>query len=227
MHWTDAATDVSEFGVHRVSVAHRDLVPFNNQQLHAEGMVFEPTESRDDALAEAEAFFTDQGLRKRSLKQRLFHKFHFLRRQQSLIYYPLWVVRYEYKARSYQAVADGVSGKILYGKAPGNIWYRALMLTAAMALGNFLLVNGTVIAVRLAALADDLDEGALLVLLPAALGLGLIVAGYRAFRHGELVEHRDPGSDKAMAEKAGAGVADRGMQVLNDLTEGDLSTLFK
>ena len=227
MHWTDAATDVSEFGVHQVSVSHRNLVPFDNQQLHAAGMVFEPTESRDDALSEADAFFAHEGKYKRVLKQILFDKFHFLRRQQSLIYYPLWIVRYSYKERSYQAVADGVSGEILYGKAPGNIWYRALMLTGAMALGNFLLVNGTMFALRIAALAEDLDEAAALVVLPAALGLGAIVAGYRAFRFGEMVEMRASGTRKALEKRSKNGTLKQGMKVLDDLSEGDLSALFK
>ena len=57
MHWNDAAVDVSEFGVHRIIVSRSDLQPFDSQTLHAEGMVFEPSESRTAALDEAQSYF--------------------------------------------------------------------------------------------------------------------------------------------------------------------------
>ena len=47
MHWNDAAADVSEFGVHRVSASKQELEPYDAERLHAEGMVFEPVESRE------------------------------------------------------------------------------------------------------------------------------------------------------------------------------------
>src|SRR3990172_3630048 len=45
--------------------------------------------------------------------------------RRALVYFPLWVARYTFRNRSYQIVVDGTSGKVLYGKAPGNIWFRA------------------------------------------------------------------------------------------------------
>ena len=38
------------------------------------------------------------------------------------------------------------SGRVLYGKAPGNIYYRALMLVGGTALGAFVLVDGLALA---------------------------------------------------------------------------------
>lgn len=187
MHWNDAAVDVSEYGVHRVILSKDDLLPYDEEQLRSEAMVFDPAESRSDALEEARLHFILRGRQKRSLRQKFFEQFHFLREQLSLVYYPLWVVRYSYHQRSYQVVVDGKGGQILYGKAPGNIIYRAAALVAGMALGNLLLVDGTAVAGWLAALSDDSDAAGL-VLVPIALGLGLIAVGYRAFRYGEEVE---------------------------------------
>ena len=48
--------------------------------------------------------------------------------QESLVYYPLWVLRYSYRGRSFQVVVDGFSGEVLYGKAPGSVFYRAAVL---------------------------------------------------------------------------------------------------
>lgn len=196
MHWNDAAVDVAEYGVHQVAISKDQLEPYDSERLHAEAMVFEPSESHSDALAEAGRNFTYRGRKKRSLRTKYFEKFHFLRQRLSIVYYPLWVSRYEYRKRNYQAVVDGVNGRILYGKAPGNIFYRAAALVGGLAAGNFILVNGTLLA---GTLASSSDEGGnfLFVLAPIGLGIGLIIAGYRAFRYGEEVEEIQKGARKA------------------------------
>ncbi|MCA9927548.1 MAG: hypothetical protein KC419_03690 [Anaerolineales bacterium] len=196
MHWNDAAVDVSEYGVHRVSISKNQLQPYDGDRLYAEAMVFDPSESRTDALAEAEQHFIYRARKKRSLRTKFFEKFHLLRQRLSLVYYPLWVARYEYKKRNYQVVVDGVNGEVLYGKAPGNILYRAAALVLGMALGNLMLVDGTALAVVLASTSDD-GDGGWLVLLPIAIGIGLIISGYRAFRYGEEVEEIDRKNKKA------------------------------
>jgi hypothetical protein len=222
MNWNDAAVDVSEFGVHRVAVRPGDLEPFDSEQLHARAMVFEPVESPSEAIDEADQHFIHRGRQKRSLKQKYFEKFHMLRRRLSLVYYPLWVARYQYKDRSYQIVVDGVSGEILYGKAPGNIFYRAAMLVGGMATGTFILVNGTILAGGLLAESSDSD-GCGFILIPLGLGIGLIVAGYSRFRYGEEVESVQKSAKKAPL--AGAyrpkGLLSTGFDLIEELSELD------
>lgn len=196
MTWKDAAADVSEFGVHRVAVNEQELEPYDGERLHAEGMVFEPSESRTEAMAEAEQHFIYWGRRARSLRTKYFEKFHTLRPQLGLVYYPLWVARYEYRQRNYQVVVDGVKGDVLYGKAPGNIFFRAAALVGGMASGTFLLTNGTILAAVIFGGGDN-GDGLGAVLFPIALGLGLVYAGYRAFRYGEEVETIQAGTGKA------------------------------
>jgi hypothetical protein len=226
MLWNDAAADVSEFGVHQVSAAQSDLEPYDSEQLHAEAMVFEPVESRDDALSEAQSHFLYRGRKKKHLQQKFFEKFHFLRQQLSIVYFPLWVARYEYRGRNYQVVVDGTSGRVLYGKAPGNIFYRAIMLIAGMALGNFVIVNGTILGGLLVSGSDD-GDAAWLLLLPFIAGIALIVAGYSRFRHGEEVEAlQDSAKKAALADRAGSrGMLSGGLQVLGDLSGMDISDL--
>jgi hypothetical protein len=218
MHWNDAAVDVSEFGVHRVSISKRDLEPYDPERLHGEAMVFEPSESRTDALVEAEKHFTYRSHRKKKLKRMFFEKFHLLRPGLSLVYYPLWVARYEYRGRNYQVMVDGVRGRVLYGKAPGNILYRAAALVAGMALGNFLLVNGTLLAARVLSGNGD-DEGLALILLPLGVGISLIVAGYRAFRYGEEVEEIQKGAKKAALTQSPSGRLETGLRIIEELSE--------
>jgi hypothetical protein len=227
MHWNDAAVDVAEYGVHRVTLSREQLEPFDNERLHSEAMVFEPAESPTDAMQEAHQHFTHRGRSKRSLKSRFFERFHFLRERLSIVYYPLWVARYEYHKRNYQVVVDGVTGQQLYGKAPGNIIYRAAALVAGLAFGNFVLVNGTIIAATIIGSSSDQD-GAWLILLPILLGIGLIAAGYSAFRYGEEVEELDRSSRKA--ETSGGTVSriplvGSGSKEVDDLLRTGLSFL--
>lgn len=200
MTWNDAAVDVAEFGVHRVVLRKEQLQPYDDGLLHSEAMVFEPAESRTEAEAEAHGNFTHQGQGQRSMQSRYFQKFHFLRQRFSLVYYPLWVARYEYKQRNYQVVMDGVEGKVLYGKAPGNIFYRAAALVAGMALGNLVLVNGCALAmlfVDSASSSSDDDGSFLAILVPVFIGIAIMVFGYRAFRYGEEVEKLESANQKA------------------------------
>ncbi len=193
MNWNDAAVDVSEFGVHRIVVSRADLQPFESQNIHAEAMVFEPTESRTDALDEARGYFLGRARSAASQRSTSYENVQLLRPEFALVYYPVWIGRYSYRSRTYQVVIDGVSGRVMYGKAPGNVLYRAMALVVGLATGNLVLVNGTMLAAR--AVSDDDSLG--LLLLPIVVGVGLILNGYRQFRYGEEVEDRPKEFQKA------------------------------
>lgn len=213
MHWNDAAVDVTEFGVHRITVSRDDLLPFDNQALHAEAMVFEPSESRTDALEEAYAHFLYRSRTAASQTRTDYENIQLLRPEFSLVYFPVWLARYSYRNRVYQVVIDGVGGKIMYGKAPGNILYRAAALVVGLAVGNLVLVNGTI----LAGLAmSDSDDGFAALLLPIAIGIGLILYGYRQFRYGEEVEDK-PGEYQKAATGPGKGFFGGAIPGLGDL----------
>jgi len=204
LQWNDAAVDVSEFGVNRVPIAGKNFEPFDQDRLSAEGMIFEATESPTDAAAEAAAYFQQVVRSKKSLSSTTLEKFHLLRQRFSLVYYPLWVARYEYRNRRYQVVVDGVNNKVLYGKAPGNILYRAGALVLGMAVGNLLLVQGTYVALQiLGSASSSNDDGWALLLVPPALGILAIIKGYRSFRYGEEVEHLDREARKAVKKDQG------------------------
>jgi hypothetical protein len=112
-----------------------------------------------------------------------------------LVYYPLWVIRYLYRGRSFQVVVDGFSGQVLYGKAPGNTLYRAAVLVGGMGLGSLIAVDGAAAALYLLTQAEG-DNA--IVILGAALGLftfgtTIMWRAYRAFRYGEQFEYRRHG----------------------------------
>ena len=101
-------------------------------------------------------------------------------------------------------MVDGVNNKILYGKAPGNILYRAGALVLGMAVGNLLLVHGTAFAAQVLFYASDSDNDAFAILLiPPVLGILAIAQGYRSFRYGEEVEQIDREARKAVKKDQG------------------------
>ena len=187
--WNQAACDVQEFGVSDISLAGQSLQAFDAESLHGDGMVFEPVSAAGAAWAEAAAAVDADIRGEAALEVIASERIERLGSRRALVYFPLWVARYTFRNRSYQIVVDGTSGKVLYGKAPGNIWFRAAALVGGFALGALILVDGTALAGRLVLNSDDSDSF-LIVLVPIALGGALMLAAYRRFRFGELLEHR-------------------------------------
>lgn len=228
MDWNDAALDVSEYGVHHVVLPKDMLEPYHSETLHGEALVFEPTESHTDARDEAHGNFLIRARSKKNLTKTFFEKFHFLDETLAIVYYPLWVSRYAYRKRHYQVIVDGVNGKVVYGKAPGNIFYRAAALVVGLAAGNFILVNGTLamLGAFAATTSSNSDsDGGWIVLLPLVIGVALIIAGYRAFRYGEEVEQIDGKVKKAATGKGGS--SQNKLQSLLGGESADLSSLLK
>jgi len=191
MDWTGAAGDVAEFGVDSIALAGTQFSVYDPDALHKEGMVFEPTGSETEARDSAQAEWLKQAQHKSRLDHVTDRMLHILRRSLALVYYPLWVGRYTYRNRVYQVVVDGYNGRVLYGKAPGNIYYRALMLVGGTGLGAFVLVDGLALAFSLIGSSSHSSSGDLVLLaIPVVAGATLIYGGYRLFRWGEEIEER-------------------------------------
>jgi hypothetical protein len=187
--WNGAACDVGEFGVTQVPLDAGSLEPYKTETLHAAGMVFEPVGSLTEARSAAEAAFAGQ-LNDQMHLDKVSQVFtRIVRLRMGLVYYPLWILRYLYRGRAFQLAVDGYTGKVLYGKAPGNTLYRAGMLTGGMALGSLLLVDLPALV-----LSGNGDHSCGLPIISAIGGLGVMYAAYRAFRYGEQYEYRPHGT---------------------------------
>jgi hypothetical protein len=171
---------------------------FNPDKLHETGLVFEPVGSLSVAHSSAEQQFAGR-VREASRLDQIAQIFQRSVRQRfGLVYYPLWVMRYVFHGRSFQVVVDGYSGQVLYGKAPGNALYRAAVLVGGMALGAFLAVDVSALAMYLG--ADSDGEGLFVFgLAMIAAGLGLMLKVYNSFRYGEHYEFRLAGKKKEKA----------------------------
>ncbi len=182
--FTMPAADVAEFGVHRVNLSGDEILPLDDEVLRSRGMVFRPSRSleeigdrlRERALADAE--------RSNSLDRVTFSWLTSVRRRITLVYYPLWVIRYGFRGRTYQVLIDAEDGNLAYGKAPGNHLWRAFCIVGSCAgaafLGTTVLQHADVIL-----RSDDGLQGLAVIGLVLA---GLVYWGYRQFRHGGVVE---------------------------------------
>lgn len=189
MIWTGAACDVGEFGVQQIQLTDQPLEPFNGDVLHANGMVFEPVGSISDAHQAAEQEFQKQVTSAVGLDRLAQLFIRFIHKRFGLVYYPLWVIRYLYRDRAFQVVVDGFSGKVLYGKAPGNVLYRAAALVTGMAVGAFLAVDVPVFVLMESSNSRNSDISFGFLIGALVVGLGLMAYAYRTFRYGEHYEY--------------------------------------
>jgi hypothetical protein len=190
MHWNGAACDVGEFGVESLPINDQEFEAFDNDALHASGMVFEPVGSETVAHASADQDFNQRVYDAANLDRNVNVYLRQIRERMGLVYYPLWVVRYLYRGRSFQVVVDGHTGKTLYGKAPGNTFYRAAALVVGMMLGAFISIDMSAAAILLGINSDDDALGAFVVALVLfGFGMAAMAGGYRRFRYGEVHEY--------------------------------------
>ncbi len=178
---TFPAVNVAELGIRRIDLAGDALVSFDPGKLERMGMVFPSTTSEAEARQEARAEFEREADPGRALKRVHFRYTALLSERFTVVYYPLWVVRYRFRERSYQAVIDGEDGRLAYGKAPGNDLYRALVLVGCQALSCLI---GTT-ALQWLGRSDDGTEGLIGAMVAAA---GILYWGWRQFRYGGVVE---------------------------------------
>jgi hypothetical protein len=137
------------------------------------------------------------------------------------VYHPLWVLRYTFRQRIFQVVIDANSGKVLYGKAPGNTVYRAGVLVLGMALGAFLAID--VPAGILYASSDSKDSGGGAALALLAAGIGVMFTAYRHFRRGEQYEYR--WGNQLLTGKKGGDLLGEAVSDLLSGTDNPMNTL--
>jgi len=151
---------------------------------------FESTTSKDDAVSHAKTDAIDRALGAARVPHITFKKLHVLPKRLSLLYYPVWVVRYSYQDRMYMDTVDGVTGQVLSGRAPGDPMYQALAATGGASVGGLIAAVGILLGTADARIAI------------AGLVGGVIVLGisYLFFRHGSERAQGDF-KDKGMSAK--------------------------
>jgi len=213
---TYPALNVAEWGIQRVDLSGDLLVPFDGDSLDRLGMVFPPTGSENDVREAALERFRQKADPSGGLHRVRFKFLQTLRERLTVIYYPLWVVRYRFQDRSYQVLVDAEDGTLAYGKAPGNDFFRAAMLVVTQAVALF--VATTIIQVAAS------FEVLLLVGVPLLLALWW---GWRKFRYGGVViEGSGAKKEVGVGEAVKALTSHRGrQQAMRQLMSGKMPEL--
>jgi hypothetical protein len=173
---TVPACELGELGVLRIDLRGDELRPFELEEVQRQGMTFGVLSTAQAISRQAAERFPEMALRRARVDRVRFKRIDVLTPSIDIVYYPLWVLRYEYRKRLYQVTADGESGELLYGRAPGNDLFRVAALVGSLMLGNFVLT--TACRVTLAGDADRAIFGAL------AVAAFVVFWGYRRFRYG-------------------------------------------
>jgi hypothetical protein len=190
---TMATADMAEFGVHRVELAGDEILPLDDELLRTRGMVFQPQRTPaevGDALTQAALSRVEAS---GEVDQVSFSWLAAVRKRITVVYYPLWVIRYSFRGQTYQTLIDGEDGSLAYGKAPGNHLFRALSLVGACAGACFV---GTTLLQHLDVLLRSDDSLVALGAVGLALA-GFVAWGYRQFRRGGVVEEGTGLADEA------------------------------
>ncbi len=173
-----AACDLGDLGIRSVGLASDLVEPLDEEKVEAQGMIFRPLVPASEGRAFAEARFLEQA-RAAAKVDRVTQAFlNVVGVSQSLVYAPLWIVRYEYRQRMYQATADGTTGRLLFARAPGNDLFRVAAFLFGIAGGSFLLTS-----VLRSLPFDELAPYVVVAVVSAA----MMFWGYRRLRYGAEV----------------------------------------
>lgn len=176
-NWSSIACDAGDLGIKALSNMRGDAV------LHEEGTIptFEVTTSSTDARQRGSEVIRARARASAGVPNITFEKIHIIPRSLVLIFYPIWIGRYEYAGRSYFATVDGVTGSVLSGRAPGDPFYQSLVLTGGAAVGGLLAGFGA------SFLGASAEVGGAMLLI----GLGIFGASFLFFRHGSEITEGD------------------------------------
>jgi hypothetical protein len=175
--WTLLACDPGDIGVKHLRNLYGQVIPANISEVPT----FEVTTSKTDALNMGLQNINQMAIQSANVQHITFQKIHVIPRQFMLIYYPVWIAKYKYQERMYFTTIDGVLGKVIAGRAPGDPLYQSLIMTGGSVGGGLLSALGVY------AILSDFSWQ--LGIFGVIFGIIILGASYMFFRHGsEIVE---------------------------------------
>jgi len=169
--WSVIACDPGDIGVKHLRNFVGKAIPVGEEGIPK----FDVTTSKEDALKVSEKELKKRAVREADVENVTFQKLFFLPKSITQINYPFWIVRYKYRGKGYFATVDGVTGRVIAGRAPGDPLWRSLAIASSSVIGGA--------AFSLIALGRNIG------FYGAIAGIIIFLMGYAFFRHGmEIVE---------------------------------------
>ena len=161
---------------------------------------FEATTSKDDAVSRAKNDAQSRAKSSAHVPNVTFERLHIIPKALTMIYYPIWVVRYNYRDRMYMDTVDGVTGQVLSGRAPGDPLFQAMAVTGGTFFGG--------LAAAVGILAGDSMSDSRIALVGIGAGLVILFLAYRFFRHGSEIVQGEFKEKKASLAQMGKQLQD-------------------
>lgn len=171
--FSEIACDPGDLGIRKLRNLDGETTLIDFQMIPT----FESTTSRDDATVHARENAMANARSDAHVPHITFENVHVFPKSMSMIYYPIWVVRYTYRDRMYLNTVDGVTGSVLSGRAPGDPLFQSLAVTAGTSIGGLLAAAGIIVASSSAEVA----VGCFIV------GFIIMIGTYLFFRHGSEI----------------------------------------
>jgi len=172
--WTRIACDAGDIGITHLRNTQGEVIPLPDDMPK-----YEATTSKDNAKLNAEQDIQKWILKEANIENITFHREFVIPKGFVLLYYPVWIIRYDYKGKMYFLTIDGVTGRVLSGRAPGDPVWQSL------AIGTGATVSGILTGLTPAGMEIDYRLGVTMFLL----GLAIFAGAYYFFRYGsEIVE---------------------------------------
>jgi hypothetical protein len=177
-----AAAELATLGIGRPHVTGRDFsLPYASGELERGAAVFGANRDHAEVVARARKAFLRPPSGTGSRGARLF----VLKETTTLLYYPLWSLRYRYRGRLYEMTLDGRNGVVHSARGPADNDRRLALLLAMYA--------ALAIAVALSVASLSADEIARQASFYTLLVTGALTGGaYWRFRLVREVEYHEP-----------------------------------
>jgi hypothetical protein len=178
----EEAADLSALGMRRPHVTGRErALPFTPAALPQGAAVLEPDRGYGEVLERARRSFRRPPTGAAARDRHIF----VLKESVTLLYYPLWSLRYRYRGRQYDITVDGRNGAVHSARAPADNTRRL-----ALMVGAYALLALTLAAV--AAFSSSLPASRQTVLYAGLLTLALGGLVYQRFSLLREVRHSEP-----------------------------------
>ncbi|MCD1296021.1 hypothetical protein CUJ83_13540 [Methanocella sp. CWC-04] len=198
--WNGIACDSGDLGIKHLKDIDGEAM------LHDEGSIpaFEVTTSASDALNFGMGSIRRTAIKWAGVDNVTFVNMHVFPKDVKIVFYPVWVVRYSYYDSIYLVTIDGITGKVLSGRAPGDVTIRSASMAIGTAAGAF----GTVLGIWMASVDSSMIGIPIIVIIVSLLiAAGGFVYGRRdtEFTVGEV---KGGSPLRSLMEKRSHGVSD-------------------
>jgi hypothetical protein len=177
--WSEIACDPGDIGLKRLPSTSGQVIAAEDGGIPT----FESTTSPDDAKAKGVESVRSSAISSANVPNITFKKMHVTPKYLGLTFYPVWMTRYTYRNRTYFATFDGVHGKSLSGRAPGDPLWQSLALVAGTVVGG--VVTGASATIGLTEIGTEAG------IVGIIFGIIIFAAGFLFFRHGSEVTEGD------------------------------------